>query len=158
MPSTPSPQARQIRREEGHQSVVAFSHHSNALSNFYSDKLSKIQKLQDTAKNKLVGLRCIQQGNNNNIMIEDETQLDNDLKGDVFTIKNSARKNKVNNLDFESSGHHHHFMTDRSSKAMTLQVDRTFATGPNNIHTLKLNLLKLQPVPTSSSPKDLICS
>ena len=91
-------------------------------------------------------------------MIEDESQLDNDLKGDVYAIKNSARKNKVNHLDFDSSGHHNHFMTDRSSTAMTLQVDRTFATGPNNIHTLKLNLLKLQPVHNSNSPKDLICS
>ena len=35
-----------------------------------------------------------------------------------------------------------------------LQVDNTFASGPNNVHTLKLSLLKMQPVANDSSPKD----
>jgi hypothetical protein len=87
-------------------------------------------------------------------MIEDdsETEANNnaDLKGDIYAIKNSARKNTVNNMEFENGKH---FMSGKST--VTLQVDNTFAaSGPNNVHTLKLSLLKLQPVPTDSSPKD----
>ena len=76
--------------------MVNFSHHSNALSNFYSDKLSKIQRLQDTAKNKLISLKCISSINKLPIIqvdAEDDTSPKSDLKGDFYDVKNSARKN-----------------------------------------------------------------
>ena len=90
-------------------------------------------------------------------MIEDDSEneannTNTDLKGDIYTIKNSARKNTVNLMEFENGKH---FMTGKST--VKLQVDNTqpiSATGPNNVHTLKLSLLKMQPVPTDSSPKD----
>lgn len=86
-------------------------------------------------------------------MIEDDSESEEnnttDLKGDIYTIKNSARKNIVNNLEFDSG---QHFMSGKS--AVTLQVDKTLASGPNNVRTLKLSLLKMQPVPNDSSPKD----
>jgi hypothetical protein len=87
-------------------------------------------------------------------MIEDdsdnEAHNNTDLKGDIYTIKHSARKNPINTMEFENGKH---FMIGKST--VTLQVDNTAAaSGPNNVHTLKLSLLKMQPVPTDSSPKD----
>jgi hypothetical protein len=95
--------------------------------------------LQDTAKNKLINLKCISSKNNNppTIHVEgDDEESDNDLKGDVYDIKNSARKNKVNHMEFESGKP---FISGKSS--VTISVDKFGHT--NNVATLKLNLLKL---------------
>jgi hypothetical protein len=58
-------------------------------------------------------------------MIEDDSDNDanntnTDLKGDIYAIKNSARKNTVNNMEFENG---RHFMSGKST--VTLQVDNT---------------------------------
>ena len=85
---------------------------------------------------------------------EDDTSPKSDLKGDFYDVKNSARKNKANHMEFDSGKP---FMSGKS--AVTIQVDRLART--NNVATLKLNLLKLHPVPsvptqpdTQVSPKD----
>ncbi len=48
-------------------------------------------------------------------MIEDDSEneannTNTDLKGDIYTIKNSARKNTVNLMEFENGKH---FMTGK---------------------------------------------
>jgi hypothetical protein len=57
-------------------------------------------------------------------MIEEGSDTDannaSDLKGDIYAIKNSARKNTVNTLEFENGKH---FMTGKST--LTLQVDNS---------------------------------
>jgi hypothetical protein len=57
-------------------------------------------------------------------MIEGGSDTDanntSDLKGDIYAIKNSARKNTVNLLEFENGKH---FMTGKST--LTLHVDNS---------------------------------
>jgi hypothetical protein len=82
-------------------------------------------------------------GNDENAINEEgNDDDDDDLKGDLYQVRNSAKKNKINIMEkgFESgfrSGH----------QRVTLQADPIVTVGPENVQTLKLNLLKLQPVP-----------
>lgn len=79
------------------------------MANFYSDKLSNIQKLQDNARQRLIALNCI--SSNNDLFNEAD-----DLEDDYQAQKNSSRKNRVNVLEFESG---RNFMSGKTITEMS---------------------------------------